>query len=87
MDRLLHPSSADIARGYHAADPLTWPPEFVLAVTGVEHVAGYRLRLTFSDGYAREIDFEPFLTSSVHPQIRQFLDLENFLDFRLEDGD
>jgi len=50
-------------------------------------VAGHRLRLTFSDGYVREIDFEPFLTSSVHPQIRRYLDLEMFLNFRLEEGD
>ena len=45
------------------------------------------MRLTFSDGYVREIDFAPFLTRAVHPQIQQYLEPDRFMEYRLEDGD
>jgi hypothetical protein len=66
---------------------MMWPQELVLAIVDAEPVERYVLRLHFDDGSIREIDFEPFLTRSVHPQIRQFLVPERFRSFRLEDGD
>jgi hypothetical protein len=39
-----------------------------------EHVSDYRLRLYFSDGSERVIDFWPFLRGSRNPMIRAFLD-------------
>ncbi|MBK8798336.1 DUF2442 domain-containing protein [Caldilinea sp.] len=87
MDRLLHSSSSGVVRGYHATDPLTWPPDVVVAIVNAELISSYTLRLYFEDGFTRDVDFEPFLTQAVHPQIRQFLAPERFQTFRVESGD
>ena len=48
---------------------------------------GYVLRLSFSDGVQRTIDFRPFLNGSTNPQIRAFLDPKKFASFSVNDGD
>jgi hypothetical protein len=48
---------------------------------------GYKLKIEFSDGIVRTIDFRPFLESSQNPQIREFLDPQRFSQFRIQDGD
>ena len=50
-------------------------------------MGGYRLLVSFGDGVQRIIDFEPFLRCSSNPLIRQYLDPEIFLTFRVENGD
>ena len=52
----------------------------------VEHVGGYRLKLVFSDGCERVVDFEPFLSASLNPGTRRFLDSEAFATYRTEWG-
>jgi len=47
----------------------------------------YALQLRFDDGTEQVIDFEPFLSQSRHPQIRTYLDLAKFHQFRLEHGE
>ncbi len=56
-------------------------------VVQAEHAGAYRLRLVFSDGTERIVDFGPFLNGSGHPAIRAFLDPEKFAGFRVEHGD
>ena len=56
-------------------------------VVRAEHVSDYELKLYFSDGVERVIDFEPFLHSSRNPMIRAYLDPKEFASFRLEHGD
>jgi len=56
-------------------------------VVQVEQVGVHRLRLAFSDGMERIVDFAPFLHRSGHPEIRSFLDPEKFARFRVEQGD
>lgn len=56
-------------------------------VAQAEHAGAYRLRLVFSDGMERTVDFEPFLSSSSHPAIRAFLNPDKFSRFRIEQGD
>lgn len=58
-----------------------------LSLEAVEWAKAYRLRLNFSDGMEREVDLEPFLRKSRHPEIRKYLNLERFLEFRVVDGD
>ena len=87
MDRLLHSSSTGVIRKHYASDPLTWPEELEVRIIEAKPIEDYVLWLRFDDGYARAVDFEPFLARSVHPQIRQFLNPERFHDFRVEDGD
>ena len=56
-------------------------------VMQAEQVATYQLRLAFSDGTKRIVDFGPFLRNSSHPEIRSFLQPEKFASFKVEHGD
>jgi len=59
----------------------------IVDIVQVERVADYKLKLHFSDGFERVIDFEPFLRESRNPMIRAYLDPKQFANFRLEHGD
>lgn len=59
----------------------------ILAVAGAEHKGKYVLRIQFSDGMTRDVDFGPFLTRSANPLIRKYLDPNLFHDFTVQDGD
>lgn len=59
----------------------------LLEITNANHLSRYALKLEFSDGTERVIDFEPFLKASRNPAIRAYLDPEKFSHFRLEYGD
>jgi hypothetical protein len=56
------------------------------SLTSVERAADYCLRLTFTDGVVRIVDFGPFLRASPHPSIRAYLEPARFLQFKVEDG-
>jgi hypothetical protein len=59
----------------------------VVDIVRVEQIADYKLKLYFSDGMERVIDFEPFLRRSRNPMILKYLDQKKFRDFRLEYGE
>jgi Protein of unknown function (DUF2442) len=59
----------------------------VIAVVRARVESGYKLRIQFSDGAMRTVDFEPFLKFSRNPTIRAFLDRKRFTDFAVKDGD
>jgi hypothetical protein len=56
-------------------------------VTSAVQSGDYRIRLCFGDRTEQEVDFEPFLSHSVHPDIRAFLDPIRFRTFRIEYGE
>jgi hypothetical protein len=56
-------------------------------VLQAEHTGAHQLRLVFSDGTERIVDFGPFLDSSAHPAIRSFLEPNKFASFLVEQGD
>lgn len=58
----------------------------VIAIGSAQHVAPYRLQLRFDDGKESLVDFAPFLSGSVHPCIRAYLDKTRFKQFTVEDG-
>lgn len=62
---------------------ITAPINIVLA----EKVGKYRLRLVFDNGKQQEVDFGPFLTHSLHPDIRAYLEESRFDAYRLEHGE
>ena len=66
---------------------MTLPEGEVIEIVRVERLSECNLRLHFSDGAARVIDFEPFLSNSRNTMIRAYLDPKTFGDFRLEHGD
>jgi len=58
----------------------------VIDLTEAQYHQGYQLRLQFSDGTERLIDFEPFLRRSKHPQIQSYLNPDRFKQFQIVDG-
>ena len=58
-----------------------------IKIEKAKHVGGHRLVIDFSDGISQTVDFGPFLESSLHPEIRKFLDPKKFKQFIVRDGD
>jgi len=57
-----------------------------LEVTKAQHVEGYKVLVSFSDGKSTTVDFCTFLNASRNPEIRKYLDMKLFLDFKIQDG-
>ena len=87
MDRLLRTSQADSTADNYEEDQVTLADDAVIDIVGAEQVSDYKLRLTFSDGKERLVDFEPFLRSSRNPLIRAYLEPNRFGNFTVEYGD
>ena len=58
-----------------------------LEITEARYVSGYRIRLAFSDGAVRVVDFEPFLRKARNPDLTQYRQVRKFRSFRLHYGD
>ena len=58
-----------------------------LFVTQAEYAGGYKISLSFTDGATVTVDFERFLKSSLNPHIQKYLELCNFKQFSIQDGD
>lgn len=59
----------------------------IINIVTAEPLGSYRIRLAFDDGTVQCVDFRPFLSRSIHPAIRAYLDADRFSDFRIEHGD
>ncbi|MBS1538367.1 MAG: DUF2442 domain-containing protein [Bacteroidetes bacterium] len=57
-----------------------------LKIDSAEYLSNYALRLLFNDGTERLVDFKPFLSKSLHPSIKKYLDEDQFTNFSLTDG-
>ncbi len=57
-----------------------------ISITTVHYVDGLRLRIAFDDGVERVVDFEPFLSKSLHPEIRKYRDKRRFRKFTVDRG-
>lgn len=55
-------------------------------IVQVVEVGDFALRLTFSDGHASVVSFEPFLRRALNPQTRRFADRARFRSYTLRDG-
>ena len=59
----------------------------VINIVAAQQIGAYRLRLVFDEGSSKEVNFEPFLTHSHHPEIRAFLKPERFSSFKVQYGE
>lgn len=59
----------------------------IIDIVCAEYKGDYRIELTFSDGFVREIDFERFLRSAKNQMARKYLDSQAFQSFSLDNGD
>lgn len=57
-----------------------------LKIDSAKYLADYVIRIKFSDGKEKLVDFKPFLSKSLHPSITAYLDEKKFSNFSLIDG-
>ena len=57
-----------------------------LKIDSAKYLSDYAIRIRFSDGKEKLVDFKPFLSKSLHPSIKKYLDENNFSNFSLIDG-
>jgi hypothetical protein len=57
-----------------------------LKIDSAKYLSDYAIRIRFSDGKERLVDFKPFLSKSLHPSIKKYLDENKFSNFALIDG-
>lgn len=56
-------------------------------IADAQQTGVYCLRLLFDDNSSKDVNFEPFLVHSRHPDIRAFLDPARFSSFRVQYGE
>ena len=59
----------------------------VISIISAEYTGEYKVKLTFSDGVIREIDFAAFLNDAKNPMARKYLDKKLFRNFKIDYGD
>jgi hypothetical protein len=57
-----------------------------LKIDSAKYLSDYVIRIRFSDGNEKLVDFKPFLSKSLHPSIRKYLDENKFSNFSLMNG-
>jgi hypothetical protein len=57
-----------------------------IAIDSARYIGDYGIRVYFSDGFNRLVDFKPFLEASLHPSIRKYLDEAKFKEYQIVDG-
>lgn len=55
-------------------------------ITSANYLRGHKIRIVFSDGLERILDFKPFLDKFSHPDYDCYLNEENFKHFEIVDG-
>lgn len=86
MDRVLHLAQVNPRPNAHAQNPVTLAEDEVIDIEAVAYVEAHKLLLQFSNGVQQLVDFGPFLRASTNPMIRKYLDLANFKQVALTDG-
>ncbi len=62
------------------------PAQTVIAIEEVRSFGSYTLHLRFRDGHETTVDFAPFLRAARHPNVRKYLDEEQFARYKVEHG-
>lgn len=58
----------------------------LIEIKSAVFIGDYAIRILFSDGVNKLVDFKSFLESSSHPSIRKYLDEPAFKQFTILDG-
>ena len=59
----------------------------VIRINKVEYLDKYKLFLLFNDNTKQTVDFYPFLSNSLNPLIRKYIDINEFKKFKIDEGD
>ncbi len=57
-----------------------------IKIDTANYLGDYSVQIRFNDGTERFIDFKPFLSKSLHPSIKKYLNENYFSKFQLIDG-
>jgi len=57
-----------------------------ISVVTAKYLGNYTMQIEFNDGTEKFVDFEPFLTKSLHPSIQKYLDTSVFEAVTIIDG-
>ena len=57
-----------------------------IEVKSAQYIGDFAIRIFFSDGVNKLVDFKPFLEASLHPSIRKYLEESKFKVFNIVDG-
>jgi len=57
-----------------------------IRVSSAEYIGNCSLRISFSDGFRRDINFGEYIRNHPHPQYNKYLLEENFIKFNIEFG-
>jgi hypothetical protein len=55
----------------------------LIEIKSANYIGDFAIRLVFSDGVMRLVDFKSFLENSLHPSIRKYLDETQFKFFEI----
>jgi hypothetical protein len=58
----------------------------VIEIVSADYTGDHVIRIKFSSGIEKTVDFKPFLLASGHPSIRKYLDENLFRNFKIHDG-
>lgn len=58
----------------------------LIKINSANYLSNYQIRIKFSDGNEKLVDFKPFFSKSLHSSIKKYLDEKMFRNFSLIDG-
>jgi DUF971 family protein len=58
----------------------------IIEVASANYIGDYAIRISFSDGNEKLVDFKPFLLKSLHPSISKYLKEDLFKQFKISNG-
>ena len=65
---------------------LTTEQDFVIAVKSAHYKTAYVISIEFTDGTAKDVDFESFLLNAKHTGGKKYIDNKEFQRFEIIDG-
>ena len=57
-----------------------------ITIESAQYISGYKLEIKFSNNTVNIVDFELFLLNNPHPQWNTYKKIENFKQFKIENG-
>ena len=59
----------------------------VISINSADYISEYKIKLSFSDGIERVVDFSDFLKNARNPMTKKYLDTQLFRNFSIVYGD
>ncbi|WP_420576496.1 DUF2442 domain-containing protein [Ekhidna sp.] len=57
-----------------------------LAIKSAHYIGDFAIRISFTDGTEKMVDFKPFLNANKHPEIKKYEKEERFKQFKIVNG-